>query len=83
METPGKGRFNSKLVRLKAKLSICKSVAYSFQFQTGAIKRNAGSTLITHSLWGFHSKLVRLKVEIGHVCGPACNYGVLIPNWCD
>ena len=53
--------FNSKLVRLKARVDGMLSVASSrFQFQTGSIKSQTWLTcVIEHA--GFNSKLVRLK----------------------
>ena len=54
--------FNSKLVRLKGRQPrIYHLQWYSFQFQTGAIKRLRNCKAVHTTRTGFNSKLVRLK----------------------
>ena len=59
------GRFNSKLVRLKAvRIRLNASMCCVFQFQTGAIKSSNGDVMHASFQMRFNSKLVRLKGDV-------------------
>ena len=74
--------FNSKLVRLKGGNGARRKAGErTFQFQTGAIKRPAQSTMENPIMISFNSKLVRLKENGGKL--DDMEFVVSIPNWCD
>ena len=74
--------FNSKLVRLKARLRHAfDDTLNRFQFQTGAIKRTLVLLTPIATLKRFNSKLVRLKGDDGEIHHVIIL--VSIPNWCD
>ena len=65
-------RFNSKLVRLKdSGVFVAACAADKFQFQTGAIKSVVRRKRRDTKLFGFNSKLVRLKGQRRRITAPA------------
>ena len=74
--------FYSKLVRLKGwTVTFAIFSLWEFLFQTGSIKRYKLYNP-QQILYGFYSKLVRLKEDILNVGGDVLK-AVSIPNWFD